>query len=536
MNHFEVDKKTHYSLYQLLVELTRTDRFNMGKISEKIKDELLKETYTNSNGDIKKMFIYPSPAGITTRNFISIYREAIPQFLKKWGSFFQVPDHIIKTIENTQNLPDISHEMITIFDFCKKTNSPHSLAFWIEQNAFTLLKNKNPSIPFFALAKDVFMFKCITLIKKNLAHFVLSHQEILKFHGLPQKVIDHAKNGTLLTYLEESQNLKYTKETEVETPMFRVDELCKKLKKANSFIPYLRKFIVQNCLNDTFDLKIENMPPIQIPMFSYFVAFKKDKSSCYIYKKALPHFVQKHENELIGLGVKHATLNDILKKHNLRSKFTSKIISFQEAYLLSMPNIEYSKFRRILKTATLPNDESLEDGIVFVETTKKDPYYINTTSLIEILKNQTDELGMPPQAIERVEMLIQSPQKAVIPVSYFLKNIGISVQKAAAFNTKILKPNKNKTLTYVNHEGQTQKIIPFGHAKTASGQIFIGVFLEATDAIIQNFNPELKELGFLKKTSKQTTKEELSTQINIKIATQFKTLKSLLENENEKES
>ena len=154
MNHFEVDKKTHYSLYQLLVELTRTDRFNMGKISEKIKDELLKETYTNSNGDIKKMFIYPSPAGITTRNFISIYREAIPQFLKKWGSFFQVPDHIIKTIENTQNLPDISHEMITIFDFCKKTNSPHSLAFWIEQNAFTLLKNKNPSIPFFALAKN----------------------------------------------------------------------------------------------------------------------------------------------------------------------------------------------------------------------------------------------------------------------------------------------------------------------------------------------------------------------------------------------
>ena len=529
---FDVAIETHYSLYQLLVELTRCNRYNSSKLTQDIKEQLLKETYLDNQGKRQKMFLYPTPAGATTRNFLSIQREAIPQFLKKWGAFFQVPEHIIQSIEETKDLPDISDNMISIFDFCKRCKAPHSLAFWIEENAFSFFKNKQNEIPFFVEAKDAFMFKSVLLHKDRLSDFILKNKDILKFQGLPQQVVEEAKKETLLTYLDENKNQKYTKETEIETPFIRLDELCKILKKTSVFIPYLRKFIVQNCLNDTFDLKIENMPPIQMPIFSYYQAFKKNKSSCYIYKQATPYFVQKHENELISLGIKQATLNAILSKNSLKSQFTSKIISFQEAYFLSIPNVTYLEFKRILKTTTLPHSET-EDGIVFVETTRKDPYFINTNTLVEILKTKTDELGLNPLAIERVEMILQSPQKAVIPVAYFLKNIGISVQKAAAFNTRILRPNKNQPLTYKNKAGQEQKIVPFGHAKTASGQIFLGVFLDATDAIIQNFNDELKEIGFLKNNSKNKTK---NNSFNSKITHQNRPFHLFMQKENEKES
>ncbi len=532
---FEVAIETHYSLYQLLVELTRCNRYNSSKLTQGIKDQLLKETYLDSQGKRQKMFLYPTPAGATTRNFLSIQREAIPQFLKKWGSFFQVPEHIIQSIEETKDLPDVSDNMISIFDFCKRCKAPHSLAFWIEENAFSFFKNKSNETSFFVEAKDAFMFKSVLLYKDRLSDFVLKNQEILKFQGLPQQVVEQAKKERLLTYLEENKNQKYTKEDEVETPFIRLDELCKTLKKTSVFIPYLRKFIVQNCLNDTFDLKIENMPPIQMPIFSYYQAFKKNKSSCYIYKQAIPYFVQKHENELIGIGIKQATLNEILSKNSLKSKFTSKIISFQEAYFLSIPNVTYPEFKRILSTTPLPHSEA-EDGILFVETTKKDPYFINTNTLVEVLKTKADELGLNPLAIERVEMILQSPQKAVIPVAYFLKNIGISVQKAAAFNTRILKPHKNQTLTYKNRAGQEQKVVPFGHAKTASGQIFLGVFLDATEAIIQNFVVELKEISSFKTKSRPMAQKEPFFPINIQISNQFKIIQHLFSKENEKES
>ncbi len=514
----KLETKEYYSLYQLLMHLTRCNRFNSSKISPKIKAELLKETFINAQGVETKMFIFPTPAGATTRPYLSIHREAIPEFLKKWGTTFQVPNHVISNTKKTYHLPDITDKMISTFDFCKKIKAPKSLAFWMNENAFLLLENKDKSNPFFLLAKDVFMFQTIVLLKENLNNFILQNQEILRFHRLPEIIIEKAHQNKVLDYLENNLGESYTKETDINLPKLRLDELSTYLKKTTLFIPHLKKFILQNCLNDTFELKLNNDKTQKMPVFLYYNTFKKDKPSCYIYTQSIPYFVQKYEQELLSLGVKQAVIRDILKKNNLKSSLEGKIISFYDAYLLCIPNVDFNTFKNILKlsaysTLTQTNEkgeQTTKEGVIYVQTTLKDPYFINTNALIQILNHHKEDLHITNENITRTKILINSPQKTAIPVTYFLKNIGLSKKNAPAFNLKILKPNMACVLSTIDN-GNKKTIVPFGFFKNQAGNNYIGVYLDATKAIIQHFKKEFIEMGISKERIEKLENLEANT-------------------------
>lgn len=500
--------KPIYSLYQVLLELTRVNRFNSSMISEKIQKRLLKETFLTSSGERKHSFIYPTPAGATTRNFLSIHREAIPSFLKKWGRIFNVPDHIIHSISDTSNLPDESDQMLTLKDFCEITNSPKSLAFWIEKNAFSLLKNSNNSKPYFIEAKDGFMFKHVYLIKENLNDFILENQKILKFHGLPPQVISYISQNKNQPLKKEKVILSLEKE--LPTPIrFRMDELVTQLKKTTLFIPILRDFIVQNCLEDTFEITLDDKTKIQSHMFSYSTEFKKNKKSCYIYQKALPYFVQKYEEDLIQLGVKQSALHNILKNAGLFKQPDNHLISFHAAYLLTIPEVDYTTFKQTLLSNYDTKNIPPQSGIVTIKNTLRDPYHIYCNSLLNLLKKHASKLKLSTQSLIRAEILLKNPLKSSIPISYFLRNIGISKGKAPKFNETILKPNKNIVLFENTQNEGLVPFVPFGYYKNVAGQIFIGVYLDSTPAIIKHFKKEFIEMGVsqdhLEKLEKITT-------------------------------
>lgn len=523
--------KEYYSLYYLLLNLTRSHRFTSSKISPQIKEALLNETFVNTQGVLQKMFIYPSPAGSTTRPFLSIHRDAIPEFLKKWGETFQVPQHIIDEIKTTHHLQNISDEMVSIFDFCKKVKAPKSLAFWIEENAFSLLENKTSKEKFFTLAKDEFMFQRTLLLKKNLNNFILQNQDILRFHGLPQDVIEEAKKGEILNYLQHNIDEKYSKETDINLPKLRLDELACALKKTTSFIPHLRKFIIQNCLNDTFDLPLNKDKTVKMPVFSYYTAFKRNKPSCYIYTQGIPYFVQKYEQELITLGVKQSAIRSILEKNNLKSLLEEKVISFYEAYLLCMPNVGFDTFKTVLKTSPFSKikhtdstkSEAEKEGVIYVETTLRDPYFVNTKSLLQILNHHQEELRITSQHIKRAEILINSTKKAAIPATYFLKNIGLKRRHTPLFNAHILYPYMDILLSLEDENGNKKHIVPFGFFKNAAGNDYLGVYLDATKAIVKHFAKELIEIGMPKEYLEQMEKNQNLLSNKVRISSQNKT-------------
>lgn len=530
MNHLASDTKEYYSLYQLLLNLTRSNRFTSNKISPQIKEALLNETFINAQGVIQKMFIFPTPSGSTTRPFLSIHREAIPEFLKRWGATFQVPQHVINKIKNTQQLKNISDEMISIFDFCKKVKAPKSLAFWIEENAFSLLENKTSKEKFFTLAKDEFMFQRTLFLKENLNNFILQNEDLLKFHGLSQEVIEEAKKGEILNYLKNNIDEKYSKETEINLPKLRLDELACALKKTTSFIPHLRKFILQNCLNDTFDLPLTKDKTINVPIFSYYTAFKKNKPSCYIYAQGVPYFVQKYEQELIRLGVKQSAMRSILEKNNLKSLLEAKVISFYDAYLLSMANVDFDTFKTVLKTSPFSKikttdstrNETEKEGIFYVETTLKDPYFVNTKSLLQILDHHQAELHITNNHVKRAEILINSTKKAAIPATYFLKNIGLKRRHTPLFNAHILYPHMDILLSLEDENGNKKQIVPFGFFKNAAGNDYLGVYLDATKAIVTHFAKELIEIGMPKEYLEQMEKNQNPHSNKVRISSQNK--------------
>lgn len=491
--------KTYYTLYQVLLAYTRMNRFNSQMISPELLEILRKETYVDAQGKTQNMFIYPSPIGISTRKVLSIYQEAIPTFLKKWGPYFNVPKHIIQNLNNHFQFNEADSSLLLIDDFCKTYFLPQSVAHWIKNNAFTTLENKDKTNPFFTYASDAFMQKHLYLYKERINEFIIQNHEILTFFGFSQELLKKIKQAPF-TPLENLS--KFVKEDKLTSIQLRLDELVKILKKTTLFIPILRDFIIQNCLKDKFSLTLPNQKKIELPFFSYYIGFNRTKPSCYIFKKAIPYFVKKYQYELLKLGVHQKVLNELI---NIKRDEQQPLIRLVDIYLLHLPNVDYPTFKSVLladeKTPLQAFDNAYRGNntaIIQVRDTLKDPYFIYQSAIIPLLKKNKKELRLTSEQILRTQVLLTKQTSNAIPTSYFLKNIGLSKKFTKSFNQEILHPHLQLIFQQNSEEG-TEYIIPFGFFKDTSGSRRLGVYLEATPYIIRHFKNQLIKIGIDKK-------------------------------------
>lgn len=493
--------KTYYSLYQVLIGFTRLNRFSSKSISPALLEILKNETYVDAHGKTQPMFIYPSPIGIAKRPFLSIYQEAIPSFLKKWGSYFKVPEHIIQNTNDTFQLKQADSSLLAIDDFCKAYFLPQSVAHWIKNNALAILENKDKKNPFFTYASDALMQKQLYLYQEKINQFILQNQEVLCFFGFSQDLVNQIKKDPL-TPIKNLTHCAFRKEDKTTSVHLRLDELVKILKKTTLFIPILKDFIIQNCLNDKFLLTFPNQKEIELPFFSYYYGFNQRKPSCYIFKKAVPHFVKKYQYDLLKLGINQKVLNNII---NANAKEENPLIRFFDAYLLTLPAVDYPSFKSVLltdKDTSLQAFDSTYTGnntaIIYVTDTLKEPYFIYQSALIPLLKKNKKELCLTPEHILRTQVLLTQQTTNAIPTSYFLKNIGIPSKFTIAFNKEILHPHLHLIFQQKSEQG-TKYIIPFGFFKDTSGNRHLGVYLEATPYIIQHFKNQFIKIGVDKK-------------------------------------
>ncbi len=494
--HF-INEKPYYSLYQVLVAFTRTNRFNSRMISPHLLEILKKETYTTPQGQIQQMFIYPTPVGVSTRKILSIYQEAIPEFLGKWGAYFNVPEHIIQNRVKHFELKEADSTLLLIDDFCKAYFLPQSVAHWIKNNALTTLENKDKTNPFFTYAADPFMQKHLYLYQEKINEFILQNQDVLCFFGFSQDLINQIKKAPF-TPIKNLTDCTFIKEDKLTSTHLRLDELVKILKKTTLFIPILRDFIVQNCLQDKFSITLPNQKEIELPFFSYYVGFNRTKPSCYIFKKAVTHFVKKYQYELLKLGINQKVLNELI---NIKADERKPLIRFVDAYLLPLPDIDYQTFKSVLltdeKTPLQVFDNSYRGNntaIIQVTDTLKDPYFIYQSALIPLLKKNKKTLHLTSEQILRTQILLNKQTSNAIPTSYFLKNIGIPSKFTIAFNKEILRPHLHLIFQQKSKQ-ETKYIIPFGFFKDASGNRHLGVYLEATPYIIRHFKKQLIKIG-----------------------------------------
>ena len=490
LNRFKYQPKTEeiYALHHLITPLMgRSFKFKYHLLPRKTIEALLKEEVMDESGAIKPLMFFIS---IASRQYLAVRRENIPHLLEKWGKTFGMSDAVIQKSIHNNPLPDINKDMVELSSFSKDTQSSDSFMHWFLNTAPLFFKKDfEGENPIFIKAKTDNMQEVICLNQDKIKSFVQDNKDFLLMHGLNPIFVQKKTK----TPLESTTPAKF--------PCLLVNQLAQKLGKATDFIPGLKKFIVENCLNDTFMLKIAPKNEIKAPVFLYYKSFSSEET-LYIYEKAVPDFVNAHLQKLLDMGVSFQTLNGILNEKKMGFSHPDSLWALKDLYLHSFSPLSEKEFNAVISNHLkdtyhlLQKDGELKKLNIFVQTpAKKNPIKVMTAALPILLNKTKDKLGLSNLDIDR---LVHLSLMKEIPEVIDIKSICQTLQVPDKNESKVIdlfKLSKNRAYRQYFPD-RSRRVIPvFGYNRDKSWGLKVGIYKSSLAFCLKMIQDELIQLG-----------------------------------------
>ena len=513
LNRFQIQKKSEdtYSLNHLLPTLQgRRTLLKYHQLPRKVIEGLLNEYITDENNNKQPLVFFTSVANRTT---LSIQRENIPYLLKNWGQSLNIDEFVIKKTIHTHSLPDITSQMIDLASFSRKTKSSDSFMHWFSNMADFFFKEDFLGYsPALIKAKSANMQEFICLNISKIPKFIQKNKDILLFHGFNPAFIQQTLN--------EKQSMKEANKF----PCLLVNQLAQRLAKSTEFIPILKSFIQENCLQDKFNLALSEKKEITAPVFLHYKSFSCDET-LYIYEKALPDFVNAHLNQLLDMGVSFQVLNDILNEKRMGFSQKNALWSMKDFYLHSFSPLPEKKFNAVLNQYLkdtfhlFQKDGSLKKLNIFIQTpAKKNPIKMMSGAFPIILNKAKEKLSLSNLDAERLislSLMEQIPE--VIDVKNLCQLLHVP-QNNVSKVTALFKNPKNRAYRQFFPD-RSKRVIPvFGFSRDKAWGLKIGIYKPSLAFCLKLIQEDLIRLGAplkrIQKLKQLTAYEKLSAGSN----------------------
>ncbi len=499
IDRFTSRKKTDdtFPLHHLLGQLKkRPHPFKYHTLSRKTIEALLRDTYIDETGQEKPLLFFTT---IASKMYLTVERKNISHLLSKWGKTFELDDETIQKSSYSNQLPDITDQMIEVGAFAKESLSSDGFMYWLKGMSETFFKSDfEGKDPFFVKAKTDNMQEVICLYKDKIPQFIQKHKALLLLHGL---------NPTILK----------EKEAPLSNPLLRLNQLTQILGKGTFFIPSVKEFILTHCMEDTFDLKTGQNQTVSAPVFLYYKRFSSEPT-LYIYEQAIPLFVNKHFKELLQLDMSFNTLNHILKTTDNEFLTSSKFWTIKDFYLYSNSPLSLKEFESVLmqnkeRTYSLQQKNTeIRDFPIILETSNELTLpKIHISAIKTILDSFQFDLKLSTFDCERILKMASFEQDPpVLLAKEIAEKIDVPMKNSLKLK-KMVESIPNRSLSF---ETENKKyIVPvLGYSKSKRAGFKYGVFESALPLLLSHFKEQFIAFGANEEKLNQLIQNERDNQ------------------------
>ena len=498
---YEVKRQTDstFPLHHILYNISRT--YGTPKYSElprKTLEKMRNDLVPTDKGTLRPLFFYTTISG---KLYLSVQRKDIPLFFERWGKQLGFSDQLIQSTQNTQNLPDLDDSLLPITHFALATKSSELLSNWLSANINSLFSHEfNGENPALLTARTNEMAKIVCFNKKEIPNFVKRNINMLILHGLNAESAKQIIAGTL-TANNINKSPKGKQNPSVQTATIRIDALTQHLKKATAFIPELKSFIQENCLDDKFEMTLPDQSKIISPIFTSFQSWGKQKT-IHIYKEAIADFVEKRFFDLLKLDISYDRLIEILNQNNKPVLQNNQLIPLKHFYAYLGLSMDYNSFEKSalkqkdLMIKTLNSHQKEVEIPALIETTSlMYPFKINTLAAQDLMNNLQKELHITPLMQKRFFLVLSQQTSIEVKTKKDIRELlGIDQKQSVKLN-QLLNQKLNEVYQVVDKCGKKTLIPCYGVYNDRRNGLALGIYQNAVPAFVHLNKTQLLNIG-----------------------------------------
>lgn len=470
--------ETTYTLNQLF-EMFNYREFKLNQLDEKTIERMLDDTYISANNEVKPLIFYT--LNLSNKPSLSIEREAIGVFLAKWGKALNIPEKILIQARASASLPETCEERISISEMALQIGANSSLVNWLNEQAVDIFKNDIiDGKPLFIRARTKNMRPATYILRAGINYFLQKYR-----HLLPE--------GNHQTLKTDSAPTTY--------PIrLRLDQALSLFKKANGYLPHIKKLVFQTTAQDTFPFDLGNGQTKEMPICVITQEDRK-KPIIFIYQDGMPYFAKKHEEALLKMNVSYEILSNLFKKAHLPYLKNNTVIKLYDLYLASFSSLSEDEFEDCL-VANAPDSIQVQNSfgqteqinpLIVVQTLKQRYIALHSITAYDLLEKNAEALKLSTTDLLRLKTILNQQNKPILNIYTLLSEMGLNIHQRTTFKNNHLLSNTN----LIQENPQQKEVIVFfnKYKDKRTGFVTIGVYEDAIYLFIQRFYNELISLG-----------------------------------------